>query len=49
MKVARERGDCEVRVGDQAIEQVDEMKYLRVMLVVMVGCRRKWRQELGVL
>ena len=26
MKVSRERGDCEVRVGDQAIEQVDEMK-----------------------
>ena len=32
MKVARERGDCEVRVGDQAIEQVDEIKYLGVML-----------------
>ena len=32
MKVARETGDCEVRVGDQAIEQVDEMKYLGVML-----------------
>ena len=32
MKVARERGDCEVRVGDQAVEQVDEMKYLGVML-----------------
>ena len=27
MKVARERGDCEVRIGDKAIEQVDEMKY----------------------
>ena len=32
MKVARERGDCEVRVDDQAIEQVDEMKCLGVML-----------------
>ena len=32
MKVARERGDCEVRVSDQAIEQVDVMKYLGVML-----------------
>ena len=29
MKVARERGDCEVRVGDQAIEQVYEMKCSR--------------------
>ena len=25
MKIARERSDCGVRVGDQAIEQVDEM------------------------
>ena len=32
MKVARERGDCGVRVGDQAIEQVDKMKYLGVTI-----------------
>ena len=32
MRVARESGDCGASVGDQAIEQVDEMKYLGVMI-----------------
>ena len=49
MKVARKSGDCEVRIGDQVIEQVEEMKYLGVMIVVMVGWRRNGRQGLRVL
>ena len=32
MRVARQRGCCEVRVGDREIEQVDEMKYLGVTI-----------------
>ena len=32
MKVARKSGDCEVRIGDQVIEQVEGMKYLGVMI-----------------
>ena len=32
MKVAREGGNCEVRVGDQVIQQVEEKKYLGVMI-----------------
>ena len=28
MRVARQKGQCEVKVGDEVIEQVDEMKYL---------------------
>ena len=27
-RVARQKGHCEVRIGDVEIEQVDEMKYL---------------------
>ena len=27
--VARQKGHCEVRIGDVEIEQVDEMKYLK--------------------
>ena len=32
MKVARQKGQCEVKVDDEVIEQVDEMKYLGVMI-----------------
>ena len=32
MRVARQKGRCEVKVGDEVIEQVDEMKYLGVMI-----------------
>ena len=32
MMVARKRGGCEVRIGNQVIEQVEEMKYLGVMI-----------------
>ena len=32
MKAARKSGDCEVRIRDQVIEQVEEMKYLGVMI-----------------
>ena len=28
MRVARQKGACEVRIGDQELEQVDKMKYL---------------------
>ena len=31
-RVARQKGRCEVRIGDMEIEQVDEMKYLGVMI-----------------
>ena len=26
------KGQCEVKVGDEVVEQVDEMKYLEVMI-----------------
>ena len=32
MRVARKRDSCEVSIGDQVIEQVDEMKYLGVVI-----------------
>ena len=32
MRVARQKGACEVRIGDQELEQVDEMKYLGVVI-----------------
>ena len=32
MRVARQKGVCEVRIGDQKLEQVDEMKYLGVVI-----------------
>ena len=32
MRVARQKGQCEVKVDDEVIEQVDEMKYLGVMI-----------------
>ena len=31
-RVARQKGRCEVKVDDEVIEQVDEMKYLGVMM-----------------
>ena len=31
-RVERQKGHCEVRIGDMEIEQVDEMKYLGVMI-----------------
>ena len=31
-RVVRQKGHCEVRIGDMEIEQVDEMKYLGVMI-----------------
>ena len=31
MRVARQKGRCEVKVGDEVIEQVDEMKCLGVL------------------
>ena len=32
MRVARQKGLCKVRIGDQELEQVDEMKYLGVVI-----------------
>ena len=32
MRVVRQKGRCEVRIGDMEIEQVDEVKYLGVMI-----------------
>ena len=32
MRVERQKGHCEVRVGDMEIEPVNEMKYLGVMI-----------------
>ena len=31
-RVVRQKGYCEVRIGDMEIEQVDEMKYLGVII-----------------
>ncbi len=32
MRVARKREECQVRIGDEQLEQVDTMKYLGVMI-----------------
>ena len=32
MRVVRQKGHCEVRIGDIEIEHVDEVKYLGVMI-----------------
>ena len=32
MRIARQKGACEVRIGHQELEQVDEMKYLGVVI-----------------
>ena len=32
MRVARQKWVCEMRIGDQELEQVDEMKYLGVVI-----------------
>ena len=32
MSVVRQKGHCKVRIGDMEIEQVNEMKYLGVMI-----------------
>ena len=32
MRVARQKGVCKVRIGNQKLEQVDEMKYLGVVI-----------------
>ena len=32
MRVARKRDECQVRIGDEQLEQVDTMKYLGVMI-----------------
>ena len=31
-RVVRQKGHCEVRLGNMEIEQVDEMKYLGMMI-----------------
>ena len=32
MRVARDSKECEVKIGDEVIEQVDAMKYFGVMI-----------------
>ena len=32
MRVAKKREECKVKIGEEKIEQVDAMKYLRVMI-----------------
>ena len=32
MRVARQKGACEVKIGDQELDQVDKMKYLGVVI-----------------
>ena len=44
MRVARQKRRCKVRIGDMKIEQVDEMKYLGVMISSNGSMRRKLKQ-----
>ena len=46
MRVARQKGACEVRVGYQELEQVDEMKYLGVVISADGSMEKKLRQGL---
>ena len=43
MRVVRQKGRCKVRLGDMEIEQVNEIKYLGVMISNGIG-RRKLKQ-----
>ena len=41
MKLAQESGVCEVRIREQVIKQVEEVKYVGVMISKMSGRRRE--------
>ena len=45
-RIARQKGACEVRIGDQELEQVDEMKYLGVVISANGSMEKKLRQGL---
>ena len=47
MKVARKTGQSEVKGGDQVIEQVDEMKYLGVMISSDGSMEKKVEVRIG--
>ena len=47
MRVARQKGVCEVRIGDQKLEQVDEMKYLGVMISVDRSMEKEVEARIG--
>ena len=47
MRVARQKGVCEVRIGDQKLEQVDEMKYLGVMISVDRSMEKEVEVRIG--
>ena len=45
-RIARQKGACEVRIGDQELEQVYEMKYLGVVISANGSMEKKLRQGL---
>ena len=47
MRVTRQKGVCEVRIGDQKLEQVDEMKYLGVMISVNRSMEKEVEARIG--
>ena len=48
MRVAKKRGECEVKIKEEKIEQVDAMKYLGVMISSDGSMDKEWRQGLGL-
>ena len=58
MRVARKRDECQVRIGDEQLEQVDTMKYLGVMISddgsmqreveARVGCASRVTHQTGM-
>ena len=46
IRVARKREECQVMVGEEQLEQVDDMKYLEMMTSGMEVCSKKWKRGL---
>ena len=47
MRVARKREECQVRIGDEQLEQVDTMKYLGVMISGDGSMQREVKARVG--
>ena len=47
MRVARRREECQVRIGDEQLEQVDTMRYLGVMISDDVSMQREVETRVG--
>ena len=47
MRVARKREECQVRIGDEQLEQVDTMKYIGVIISGDGSMQREVEERVG--